>query len=336
MQRLRNSDRGATAVIVALVLPVLLAVAALAIEIAVLHADKQQLQTGADAAVLAVAQDCTRNGCSNATATAEDMARANKNDGQATATFVDPDTGSPATSPTEADGSVTVRTETVREHFFAPILGVNETAASAQASARWGYPVAGTAVLPLVLSWCELESQAGVSVIRDPGGEVVGLDFAGIAPTPHTILMTKSSRSDCTGPSNLMLPGGFGWLTPDGAVCTEVTSAVGDVVSSDPGNSPPSVCQPSDFSEWIGQTVLLPVFDTVGIGGTYAIFGYAAFTLTGFYFAGQFAYPAGAPPCRGEERCIRGTFDRFVDLSDNFDYSPLGPRLGAAVVALTQ
>lgn len=335
MQRLRNSDRGAVAVLVALLMPVFLILAALAIDVAAMYSEKQQLQNGADAAALAVAQDCTRNKCLDAMGTALEMVQANKNNGQASATFIDPVTGLIKPAPTENDGTVTVRTQGAHEHWFAPIIGIHETTIRTQSSAQWGYPVGGTAVMPLVLSWCELQAQVGVSTIRDSTGKIIGLDLGAVAPTPHTIYMTKSSRTDCTGPSNLMMPGGFGWVTPDGLICTEVTSEVGDVVSSDPGNSPPNVCQPRDFSKWIGQTVLLPVFDAAG-AGTYKIFGYAAFTLTGFNFAGQFEYPTGAAPCRGNERCIRGTFDRFIDLTDNFDYSPNGPRLGAAVVALTQ
>ena len=335
MQRLRNSDRGAVAVIVALLMPVFLVMAALAIDVSAMYSEKQQLQNGADAAALAVAQDCTRNGCLNATGTALEMARANKNDAQAQAAFINPGTGVLMPAPTENDGKVTVRTEGVHEHWFAPIIGIDETTIRTQSSARWGYPIGGTAMMPLVLSWCELQQQTGVGVIRDATGKVIGLDLGGVAPTPRTILMTKKSGTGCTGPSGLMLPGGFGWVTPDGLICTEVTSEVGDLVSSDPGNSPPSVCEPRDFSKWIGQTVLLPVFDAAG-ADKYQIFGYAAFTLTGFSFAGQFKYPTSAPPCKGSDRCIRGTFDRFIDLTDNFDYSPNGPRLGAAVVALTQ
>ncbi|WP_258933498.1 hypothetical protein [Nesterenkonia pannonica] len=80
--------------------------------------------------------------------------------------------------------------------------------------------------------------------------------------------------------------------------------------------------------------MLLPIFSEVrgeGRSREYRIFGYAAFKLTGYRFSGA-SYQA---PCSGSSRCISGSFVRFVDLTENFDYSPDGPRLGASVVALT-
>lgn len=58
MRRLRNDD-GASAIVVAIVLPVvLLGMAALTLDIGSMYVQKRQLQNGADAAALAVARDC--------------------------------------------------------------------------------------------------------------------------------------------------------------------------------------------------------------------------------------------------------------------------------------
>ncbi|WP_258933500.1 pilus assembly protein TadG-related protein [Nesterenkonia pannonica] len=89
MQRLKNNDRGAVGVIVALMLVPIMILAALAIDVAAMHATKQQLQTGADAGALAIAQDCARYeddaNCDAGTAagTAQQMATANVTIGSA-------------------------------------------------------------------------------------------------------------------------------------------------------------------------------------------------------------------------------------------------------------
>jgi hypothetical protein len=106
-------------------------------------------------------------------------------------------------------------------------------------------------------------------------------------------------------------------------------------MNSDTGNSVPSACSTTDFSQWIGQTVLLPLFDQSGLSGTnawYRVYGYAAFKLTGYFLGGQ--YTAGSKPCGGNDRCIAGYFVRFVDLSERFTYTNTGPDLGADILRL--
>ncbi len=326
MQRLKaRPDRGAVAVVVATVLVVIMAMAALSIDVAGMHSARQQLQTGADAAVLAVAQDCARNNCSQSPSTTQSMAEANLNSGIANGRILSLD---------EALGTVTVQTSSTREHSFAPILGIDSTLISARASARWGYPTGGTAVLPLAFSWCELEAQAGIQVIRDASGTAIGIDIPATTPD-RTIYFPKTSATGCNGPSGNPVPAGFAWLKP-GASCGETKSAIGLWLGSDTGSSAPTICTAADFQRWVGHTVLLPIFDAVsgtGTGAKYRVFGYAAFTFKQYYFANQYQYLA---PCGEPEKCIKGSFDRFVDLNEKFEYSPSGPRLGAAVVALTE
>jgi hypothetical protein len=93
----------------------------------------------------------------------------------------------------------------------------------------------------------------------------------------------------------------------------------------------------SNFAAVQGQTVLLPIFDQAGDTGSnswYHIYGYAAFTVTGYNFGGQFSWNPGT--CSGDVRCIRGYFTQFVDLSNAFAYSAGAPQFGAAVVSLTK
>ncbi|NNU27250.1 pilus assembly protein TadG-related protein [Isoptericola sediminis] len=334
LRRLRaTADRGASAVMVGLLAVPLFAVAALAVDIAALHADKQILQTGADAAALAVAQDCARDECTGTDATAEEMADANTPlGGDPTATITTLDT---------AAGVVTVRTDSSRNHFFAPVIGEDEGAVAAVATAKWGHPTAGAGMLPYILSYCEVVHQAGaVEVYED--GALVGVDFPQDAE-PVTFEFTKTSDSDCTGPSGNVLPGGFGWLEGSEG-CTGPVGSVGDWVPSSPGESPPNECDPSDFDDMLGETILIPIFSeenaSGGANGEYRLLGFAAFTLIGYDFTGQYHSDGDSKLCKNEgldpsARCLRGTFEHFVDATGGFELGTDGPQLGAAVVELT-
>ncbi|HET7476554.1 MAG TPA: TadE/TadG family type IV pilus assembly protein [Dermatophilaceae bacterium] len=309
MQRLTD-ERGAVGVMIAMLLVPLLGFAAVAIDVAAMYSERQQLQTGADAGALAIAQDCNRGACGTPAQTAQTFAAANLTGSQPTATV-----------PTLTASRVSVENSAVRAHWFAPVLGVNSTVLHARSTVSWGSPIAGTAVLPLAFSWCEWNAQTG-------GGLPSGT-------TPRTIYFPKSSDLPCTGPSNLPVPGGFGWLITDAGTC-RTTSSIAGIIASDPGNSVPSSCSATDLTNARGRTVLLPIYDQVtgtGSGARYRVYGYAAFTFTGYHFGGQNSWNA---PCSGDNRCIRGYFARFVDSSDSFHYGTGSPQLGATILTLTQ
>ena len=310
-----EGERGATAVIFALLLVPILGFAAIAVDIGSLYADRAKLQISADAAALAVAQDCARGACGDMLATARSMVLANDSQGN---------TAQPVLS--NSPLSVTVTGSTPQQHWFAPIIGHDSTAVSATATVGWGGPSQGTAVLPLTFSWCSFKAQTG-------GGLPSGT-------TEQIIKLSKSAGlSDCTGPSGNVVPGGFGFLTTDAGTCT-VTSAIGQQTSSSTGQSPPSGCTATDFAGWIGRTVLLPIYDQfggTGSGAWYRVYGYAAFTLTGYQFVGQFKSGGNkvcGPGSNGSDRCVTGYFTRFVELSDAWQYSAAAPQLGASVLRL--
>jgi Flp pilus assembly protein TadG len=311
VQRLRD-ERGAVSIIVALLMVPLIGFAAISVDVAGLLLVRQQLHNGADAAALAIAQDCARDGgsCGSSSATAQSMAASNLR------------SGTPQTVVTLSSGKVRVAASSTRADLFAPILGVRSTQVHASATVAYGSPTGGRAVLPLAFSWCEWKQQTS-------GGLPSGT-------TAQVIYLTKTSgTTDCTGPSNNIVPGGFGWLTTNSGTCGTRTS-ITNVIMSDPGNSVPTGCSTSSFSSLVGSTVLLPLFDSssgTGSGATYRIYGYAAFRLTGYHFGGQ--YDAGSGTCNGNARCVKGYFTRFVDLSEAFDYGAGAPQLGASVIRLT-
>jgi Flp pilus assembly protein TadG len=317
MQRLTSrlsrrpaGERGAAAVVLSLLLVPMLGFAAIAVDIGALYAERARLQVGADAAAIAVAQDCSRGNCGDMLATAQALIDANDTEGTAAQPVLSSD-----------PLSVTVTGGMPVEHWFAPVIGHDSTRVSATATVGWGGPSGGTAVLPLTFSWCEFEQQTGGGL---PSGETV-----------RRIYFTKTSQTTgCTGPSNNIVPGGFAYLDTDPGAC-EVTTAIDGQWFSKTGNSVPSSCSESDFSGELGRTVLLPLFEESGQTGNnawYRVYGYAAFRLTGYHLGGQ--YSTSPKPCGGNERCVAGYFTRFVELSDAWNYSPDAPQLGSSILRL--
>jgi Flp pilus assembly protein TadG len=309
-RRRARDEQGATAVMLSLLLVPMLGFAAIAVDVGALYAERARLQVAADAAAIAVAQDCSRGNCGDMLATAQSLITANDGAGTAAHPVL---SGDPL--------SVTVTGSTPQEHWFAPVIGHDSTAVSATATVGWGAPSRGTAVLPLTFSWCSFKAQTGGGI-----------------PSNTTLQTINLSKTDgvgqCTGPSGNFVPGGFGFLEADAGAC-EVTSVIDGLLQSEPGESPPSGCEPTDFTGWVGRTVLLPIFDEyggTGSGAWYRVHGYAAFRLTGYHFTGQ--YKTEPKPCSGNVRCVTGYFTRFVELSDAWDYSPDAPQLGASILRL--
>lgn len=310
LRRRLDGERGATAVMFALLLVPMLGFAGLAVDVGALYAERARLQVGADAAAIAVAQDCSRGNCGDMQATAQALITANDTEGTAAQPVLSSD-----------PLSVTVTGGTPMEHWFAPLIGHDSTAVSATATVGWGSPSAGTAVLPLTFSWC--------SFVKQTGGGIPSSD------TVQVINLTKTDGAkECTSQSGNAIPGGFGFLMTEAGEC-EAPSRIGGVLKSDPGESPSNGCVAADFASYLGQTVLLPIYDDAGgtgVGGWYRVYGYAAFKLTGYAFTGQFK--SNPAPCTGSVRCVSGYFTRFVELSDVWTYTPDAPQMGSSILRL--
>ncbi len=317
VRRRLAGERGASAVILSVLLVPLLGFTAIAVDVGALYADKARLQVAADAAALAVARDCARGACGDMQATAQELVDAN--------TTADAGAGAATAAPPvlqSAPTRVTVTGSAPREHWFAPVIGHDSSSVSATATVTWGAPSGGTAMLPLIFSYCEWVAQTG-------GGMPS-------TTTQRTIVLPKKSDTGCTGPSHLFVPGGFGWLRSDGGNTCRATTRIGNRFDSEPGNNPSQGCAVGDIAALVGRTVLLPIFDEsggTGSGAWYEVYGYAAFTITAYHFGGQ--YDAGKP-CKGEDRCIRGYITRFVDAGDSFSYGPGAPPMGAWVLRLVR
>ena len=140
--RLRDragQDEGATLVFVAVVLVALLALTAFAVDFGRMWEERRQLQNGADAAALAIAEDCARGLCASGYdeyAVAEIYADENARDGFANAWLVDLDL-------TEQTVTVHNRTEDPGgdnkfDMLFAGIVGFDGFTVGARATVAWG------------------------------------------------------------------------------------------------------------------------------------------------------------------------------------------------------
>ena len=319
MQRLRT-DRGAVGVFTAVLMAAMLGMLGLAVDVGAMYDERRQLSNGADAAVLAIAEDCALGvvSCdtSTATATAQGFASANARDNAAFIESVTLDTG-----------AKTVRVETstldpegnrIFAPFFAQVVGWGGSTVYASASALWGYPSSMRGVLPLIISECEF-----------PVGTAV--------PSPHEILTFHEGNNteECNAVAGQdtdgdgKLSGGFGWLSTSGDCASDLTT--GSWIFADSGSSPSNGCAPPDLSGLIGVPTPLPIFDDidgVGANGRYHISGFGLFVITGYNFGGQYKVN---PPCSGSTRCVAGSFVPGTV----HDGIPGGPNRGIVIVKLT-
>ncbi|WP_424346347.1 pilus assembly protein TadG-related protein [Kocuria sp. CH-021] len=312
-----GEERGGVSVVVAVALVALLGFAALVIDVGALYAERAELQSGTDAAALAVAQDCAGGNCGDATATAKSLADQNAKDGAASVDApVFPTSNSVRVRATTLDGNTGAGSLALS---FAPVLGIDEATVAAVSTASWGSPAGGPAMLPLAFAPCVFDLNGGVQVIQTHG---------------------TSSTPSCTStsPSGATLPGGFSWLDSSTGAC-ESHMDIDDNAFSDPGNNIPSECTGVFEPSLVGQTLILPLYDDTsgtGSGATYHVSGWVAFKIHGWRFPGNSLNNNSieGAKCVGSCNGLIGEFIEFTDLSGDFTLG--GPNLGVTVVALTE
>lgn len=333
-----DNERGATAVLVAILLVILLGFVALAVDIGRLYAEKSQLQSAADAAALSLAKACTDQPagahCVAPSSHALALAEANVNDG--TVRIIEADTSINNRVKVTA-GTRDEEGQNSMAYLLGPILGLAGTDVRASATVAAGGISAGPAAFPLAFSECQFKLSDEVQLIASKG----------------------VAMSGCTSKRGLVIPGGFGYLkSSDPAECdvyAQVSSSVG--MPSDTGNDSPSACKVL-LQDWMSSLeqidgeviVLLPVFDAIegaagtGSDGKYLIREFAAFSVSGWKFSGgnwNASQPTKDPyvyknaefsgqECEGDCRGIIGKFIRFATLDEDFELggtSELGANL---------
>jgi len=322
MRRLKHfpTDRGAVAVWVALLMVPLLVVAALAIDVGSAYADRQRLQTGADAAALAIAQHCAAGDpCNDVTALAIARELASANDplgGAASVTEVELDV---------EEAWVEVQTGSVSDHWFAPVIGAEAdgSAVAARGAASWSGTLPGN--LPLAFSFCGIQALTGAPVvpgesgrpaldITEPTGELI-LSAKGNAAHEAAVTACQSGRGWSAGPGN------FGWLDVAGNDCFGLLAWTSPgVVTGDPGVSPVKECkdEAAAFAAIISNStpLLVPVYShTTGTGNNlkFYIVGYAVVELEGIAFPGL-----GTISATCDKTCVDVRIVDWIDADASF------------------
>lgn len=311
-----NREKGAVSVIVAILLVTLLGFVALAVDVGNLYSEHAQLQSGADSAAIAIAQKCARDvsnaNCSTTSALAGSLANQNALDGTSNVFSIQLDKTAHTVSVTTSAKEPGAPANSV-SLYFAKALGIPSKEVGARASAAWGNPSKGPAILPLAIAYCKLNIPSGGS----QGAEQV----------------LEQSVNGCGG-----IPGGFGWMQTTSSKCSITATAgasnnSGIWFASDTGASVPFSCTAADFSQLNNQTVLLPLYDLAtgtGSSGKYYIKGFAAFHVTGYQFA-SIGWTSGA---KVANKTIRGYFVKFVSLAEGFELGNT-PDYGASIVRLS-
>lgn len=311
-------ERGAVAVLVAILMTALIGFAALGVDVANMASDKQQLQNGADAGAFAIAQACASGDCGDYNDVARTLAESNKNDSEVVEVSVAFDTEGPNT--------VTVTAGDDTEHWFAGIFGPDssDSRIRSHATARWGTPLGGISDLPLAISSGLIECLANV-----PDSLGSGSVFQEVTPgvyeiiedpdtTPIAIYLPNfDDKNQTDGVGGCFIdshwtPGGLGWLATTSSSTCEAETAVGEWAPGSTGVSPPQpACKETILQDLINQTVLIPFFENPpeepGANAEYLIKGYVAFHVTGFRWPGAKSTPE---PISGCNKCIEGYFTK--------------------------
>ncbi|PNI10309.1 pilus assembly protein TadG [Arthrobacter sp. AFG7.2] len=327
-----DNERGAVSVIVAILLVTLLGFVAIAVDVGVIYSERAQLQNGADASAIAMAQKCARDeadiDCSTASPLAGSLANQNALDGISKVHTIHLDKTTRKVSVTTSAKEVGGTDNSV-SLFFADVLGVPTKEVGARASAIWGSPKAGRTAFPLAFSVCQVKDKigSGLQLLQEHG---------------------KNANADCNyGPSGAAVQGGFGWLVQDAGQCGGTIDLSVSEGGSDPGNNAPGNCS-TELNRWASELaagrdviVLLPVFTKVtgtGSGAVYGLVSFAAFKVTGWKFSGNAGLPyefqserstttgvTAATECKGECRGVIGSFVKYVSLADGYTLGPVDP-----------
>ena len=335
MRRLRSVDeRGAAAVIVLASMLTLFGMAGYVIDVGIVRQERRELQNGADAAALDLAQECALGRCTDLNSKAKTYADANARDGHALASAALINANSvKVDTHTETGTGATSLTMQFAQHF-----GHRTSTVGATATARWGAP-GSASTIPLTISYCEWNSLTGAGATFPTAEATVYFHD----PTSNG----KPNSAACSGgPAGQDLPGGFGVLKVPSNNCSVAISA-GGLYSTRPGNADPSSegCECSgagnDFP--LNTDLLIPVYQAFGgsgANGQYRIYGFATFRMSRMRLkngAGSNCWlTSPAPPnCSSSQRCIYGSFTRDIIPWTGSPAGPPGPSLGTFAVGLS-
>jgi Flp pilus assembly protein TadG len=367
MRLLGRDERGAMGVLIAVLIGggVLIGMGALAVDVGQIYQNRAELQNGADAGALAVADSCALGSCTTGIAGQYATGNASKLTGNQAAVDLVCGSGTgmsacpaatgapydcPANPPAGTNyvdvhtSTLTASGSTLLPPVFARTLtgnsGYQGTNVKACAQAEWGAPSSANTIA-FTISACSwyVYTNNGTTFAQPPPYP------PNTIPDPsfdHIMFEHGSQGSKTTGcppyqPSGQDGPGNFGW-TDDSGNCS-VTISNGSY-GGNTGASASSDCQTALYNDWLNRTVVyLPVYSAISGTGTnesYTLLGFAAFVITGYHISGQsFSEPDwlnSKNDCHGPTFCIDGYFTHGLIPSTG---GLGGKGLGASIVKLT-
>jgi len=361
----RRSDRGATSIIVAMVLGfgVLLGSATFVVDVGQLYFEREVLQSGADSAAIGVARNCAANpaACASQATTAKNLANSNAaDDGRSGVTTIcGTGQGLPACpaqmagvgaclgTPPNGTPYVEVRTQTELANgstllppTFAQTMISGYQGRAVHACARAAWTAAESAVTKAVMfSTCEwaYATNNGKNLRPTPAEQAPDKSWESVF---HAHAGATGAADGCTG-HGPNTPGGYGWLPHTASKC-HTNVKVGDTYTEKDTASAEADCT-GGLSASVDKKLVLVVaiYDTVTTTGgtvTYHVVGLTGFVVTGFHFANT-DKPSSIPgggcgahdnSCTGSERCIYGYFTHTVVTGGDGTYK--GMNYGASVI----
>jgi len=368
MRLLGRDERGAIGVLIAVLIAggVLLGMGALALDVGRLYQNRAELQNGADAAALAVADSCALGTCTtgiagqyatgNASKLTGNNAAVDLVCGSGTGMAACPGGGTGAiydcpANPSAGTNYVDVHTSTLTASgstllppIFARTLlgnrGYAGTNVKACAQAEWGAPTSATTIA-FTISACSwyVYTNNGTNFAQPPPYP------PNTPPAPsydHILFEHGSQGSKTTGcppfqPSGQDAPGNFGWTSDSGNCSTFINNGS---YGGNTGASASGDCQTVIQNAYTYRTlVFLPVYSAIsgtGSNVTYTLLGFAAFVITGYHITGSFKANDWLNPannCKGNNFCIDGYFTQGLIPSTGGLGG--GNGLGASIVKLT-
>jgi Flp pilus assembly protein TadG len=357
MRLLHRDERGAIGVIVAVLLGsgVLMGLGALVIDVGQLYQERAQLQNGADAAAIAVADSCASGTCNTSLATSyangnavDGTSGVNRVCGSATLSACPASTGTMYDCPSAPAGQSYVDVQTATRTsdggtllppvFSRTLAGQGNYQGStvyACAQAIWGGPTNASTVA-FTISACEWDQATnnGTAYAQPPPYPPNTVPSASL---DQQLKVHSTSGTGCSNePAGSDGPGIFGWTSDQTGNCGINVS--NGTYTADTGVSAGQTCQTVLANAQANRTVLyVPVYTTLtmtGSNGTFTLKGFAAFVVTGYHLSGFNASDWLNPKndCKGSTKCINGYFTTAVIPTTG---PAGGPNLGASVVKLT-
>lgn len=281
MRRVSLADeQGAMAVTIGIVFTVVLAAMAIVLDGGALRSEGAQLQSGADAAAMAVALDCAweKPSCSAPSGRVSTFMNENADDGAASGTAtVDLTAHRARVVATTREASTGNPTLSLR---LGSALGVADRGVQASATASW-VPRVRRHFVPVPITRCEFDKWTS-------SAQTTRYRFTGTQP--EAVIQFRD------GPCG-EIPDGLGATGEEYGPFSVETEC-----------NPPTGCSIPEIEPQIGQEVVLSIWSPVGNSHNWKFDGFAGLRLTSF--VRNNGHKTGATGACSVKYCISGNFTR--------------------------